>query len=432
MSALSITLVAIAGVLRLVASWDNFWLDEIWSWRFAVSAQSYWQIATQIPHDNNQILNTWAIFTFPQNAHWTLYRIPAVLAGIGAVVFAGLGGWRRSSVEGLTALLLTGTSFVFIQYSSEARGYAYLLLFTFSSVWLMQRIEERSRRGDEWLFGVSASLGFLAHFLFVAAYAGLVLWSLVCITRRTRQWPARLGCWGRMNAFPFFTLATLAICYGGTPMAGGGEHQRVLQIITQVGSLIIGGPNDGGIAIACCCVTIAASVFALAMLYRRADGVIYFVIGSTITLAAMIVVAATDLVYPRHFLVPMACVLILLSHLLAHAWSTGRRGQMFYVSAIGLMLIGNGIHTWSLLKYGRGAYEEAVAYLQEESKDTITIGSDHDFRNPMVLDYYYRRLPNPKPIAYFPRNQWPPQGAEWLIQHSFDQPAKPELTTSDP
>lgn len=424
--ALSAALLTVAAVLRLVASWDNFWLDEIWSWRFAVSAKSYWQIATGIHHDNNQILNTWAIHSFPPSADWRLYRIPAILAGLGAVVFAGLSGWKRSRVEGLTALLLTGTSFVFVQYSSEARGYAYLLLFVFLCVWLMQRIDQTPRPRNELLFGIGASLGFLAHFLFVAAYGGLAIWSLISVVRRHRRWSARFGCWIRMHGFPFLTLAGLALCYGGMPVAGGGDHQRVLEIITQVGSLIVGGPNGGAGAILCCCTAVIASNIALAFLHRAGDGVVYFVVGSTITLAAMIVVAATDLVYPRHFLVPMACVLILLSHLLATLWRIGRWGKAAYLGAVGLMLAGNSIHIWSLLQYGRGSYEEAVAFLQRESGDVVSLGSDHDFRNGMVLDYYYRRLPKPKPFAYYPSNQWPPQGPEWLLLHSFEQPANPQ------
>jgi hypothetical protein len=293
---------------------------------------------------------------------------------------------------------------------------------------LMQRIDQAPNSRDELLFGLSASLGFLAHFLFVAAYAGLVVWSLISVMRHHRRWAARIGCWSRMHGVPFFTLAGLAICYGGKPIAGGGDRQNVFEIITQVGSLIIGGPNAGLFAATCSCAAIAASIVGLVLLNRRADGVVYFVIGSTVTLALMIVIAATDLVYPRHFLVPMACVLIVLSHLLATAWTAGRWGKVFYFVAVGLMLTGNSIHTWSLLKYGRGAYEEAITFLNAESRDTITLGSDHDFRNPMVLGYYYRRLPNPKPLAYFPSNQWPPEGPEWLILHSFQQPATPRPT----
>jgi hypothetical protein len=431
-TALSAALVTIAAVVRLVASWDNFWLDEIWSWRFAISAKSYWQVATGIPHDNNQILNTWAIYSFPPDAHWTVYRIPAVLAGVGAVVLAGLSGWKRSACEGITALVLTGSSFVFIQYSSEARGYAYLLLFVFLSVWLMQRIDRTSSRRDEFLFGISASFGFLAHFLFVAAYGGLIAWSLISVIRRHRRWTPRIGSLIWMHGLPFLTLAGLAICYGGMPMAGGGDHQRVLEIITQAGSLIVGGPNHGVAAVLCCCITAVASVIALVQLNKQADGVVYFVVGSTITLALMIIVAATDLVYPRHFLVPMACVLIVLSHLLATLWNAGRIGKGGYLVAVGLFLMGNTVHTWSLLKYGRGSYEEAVAFLQAESGDTVTLGSDHDFRNGMVLDYYYRRLLHPKPLAYYPGNQWPPEGPEWLILHSFEQPAVPQPIVQTP
>lgn len=53
------------------------------------------------------------------------------------------------------------------------------------------------------------------------------------------------------------------------------------------------------------------------------------------------------------------------------------------------------------LKNGRGHYLDAVMYLAEHTKDKIiTVGSDHDFRNEMVLSFYAKYLPSGKEIVY--------------------------------
>ena len=79
--------------VRWLASRDNFWFDEVWSWNLATEANSYWEIATAIRHDNNHVLNSWVIHALPPNVHWSFYRLPAVVAGTVAVALAGFSGF---------------------------------------------------------------------------------------------------------------------------------------------------------------------------------------------------------------------------------------------------------------------------------------------------------------------------------------------------
>ena len=55
--ALGAPLVVAAGLVRLAAASNEFWLDEVWSLFIALDAKSAWRLFT-VRHDNNHILNT--------------------------------------------------------------------------------------------------------------------------------------------------------------------------------------------------------------------------------------------------------------------------------------------------------------------------------------------------------------------------------------
>lgn len=429
---IAIGIVCLTGVVRWLASWDDFWLDEIWSWSFAIRATSYWQIATAFPHDNNQILNTWIIYSFPRNAHWTTYRLPAVIAGIGTVVLAGLCGFRRNKTEGMIALILTGTSFVFIQYSSEARGYAYLLFFTFLCLWLMQRITGRPTVRDQLLFSVSASLGFLSHFLFASAFAGFFVWTVVCFSKCYPRWGARLLAIGRMYALPILIVGGVISSYRAQLMSGGGERHQVLSVIVETASLAIGGPNAGLLAVICSVIAITALIAGTVMMVRERDGRFLFVVTSIATLTLLIMISGSDTVYVRHLLVPMAATLVVFSHLLARCWLSGTVSRYVCCLCVLAIVAGNAMHTYRLLEYGRGGYGQALAFMRAESKQSdLSIGSDHDFRNGFVLSYHYLWLNNPKPLHYYNLGQWPPEGPEWIIRHVLEPEKEPVQKIQD-
>ena len=81
---------------------------------------------TAIRTFNNHHLNSLLLFAIGDRQlgepPWLIYRLPAFAAGVGSVVLAGVLAGRRASLAGWLALLLAGTSFPLIFYSSEARG----------------------------------------------------------------------------------------------------------------------------------------------------------------------------------------------------------------------------------------------------------------------------------------------------------------------
>ena len=96
------------------------------------------------------------------------------------------------------------------------------------------------------------------------------------------------------------------------------------------------------------------------------------------------------------------------------------------VSLLALYLAGNAIRTGDFLRLGRGHYREAVLYmLAHDSSRVVTVGSDYDFRNAMLLGYYARYVPKDRELVYVPEDAWPPEGPRWLITHSLDARHEP-------
>jgi hypothetical protein len=82
-------------------------------------------------------------------------------------------------------------------------------------------------------------------------------------------------------------------------------------------------------------------------------------------------------------------------------------------------LAGNVQRTIDLMTVGRGGYRQAVEFMAAQTYGSeIRVGSDHDFRNKMLLQYYSQYLPSDKRLLYFEKNKLPAGGPEWIITHS--------------
>ena len=130
------------------------------------------ELGSPLPHVATNLVYT--IFGRPAFPipEW-LVRLPAVLAGTFAVLAAWLAAKQALGVRGawLAALLWT-VSPVAVANSQEARMYAWLMLFSNASAWLLF-VMLRTR---EWkwgiAFGIAAALNFYSHYLAVFVLAG--------------------------------------------------------------------------------------------------------------------------------------------------------------------------------------------------------------------------------------------------------------------
>jgi hypothetical protein len=423
----------LAVVLRFWASFDQFWLDEIWSWMMAIQLRSPVEIITRLHHDNNHHLNTLVLYLFGKDAPFYLYRLPAVLAGIGTVLLCGWVARAWSRPAAVAATLLTGCSFLLIEYSSEARGYAYLMFFTMASFAAMQASLDRPRAIWDVLFGGCAVLGFLSHLTYLFAYVALVAWS---VWRRVH----RDGWLSSRHAVPFLFqilipsgfLVFLYFIDLRHLQIGGGDAIPIWTVIAQAISVAFGGPLGGAATVAVALAVSFVGVLALVLLYRTGSDLwVPMLTGILIVPVVVEVVTRPRSPYPRYFLVSMLLLQLLISWFLGWLWRW-RAGKVVCVLALAIMLGGNAVLTARLLQYGRGDYEAAVRYMLEQTVgDRVTIASDHDFRNKTVLAFYLARIGDGGRAGYYDYGNWPPEGPEWVVLHNFDQHFSPASGIKD-
>jgi hypothetical protein len=419
--------ITVAAVVRFVASLDNLWLDEIWSWMIAVRLTSPLEVITRVHHDNNHYLNTLVMYACGGDASMSLYRLPAVVAGIGTVLLAGTVAKQWSAVAAMTATLITGCSFLLIQYSSEARGYAYLLFFTTASFAVMQQSLNQPRAVGEILFAIFTVLGFLSHPTYSFAFVALVSWS-AWHRIATDGWLSRRHIVPLIFEvlIPGIFLFVLYIVDWRYLAIGGGDEGSAWRVFAQATSAAFGGPIEGPAV-----VLVAAAVFAIAMaamyeLYRTGSDLwVPMIVGIFAMPACILLVVQPESPYPRYFLISALFLQLLMSWYLGRIFERSN-GKMAYLFIMAVILGGNCYLTGRLLSSGRGGYEAAVNYLLlNSSRPRVVIASDHDFRNQIVLEYYFWRVGAADRWSYVESGRWPLEGPEWILLHDFNQDSSP-------
>ena len=164
-----------AAAVRVPGLFSDFWLDEIWSLDNALAAAS-WTDIFRIRFDNNHHLNSLYLWLIGDGAPLPVYRLPAFAAGIASVVAA----WALAAREGRFPAIVTcvtfSLSYLLVYYSSEARGYALVVLFSLAGWLVVQRHAERPSKGHTLVLAACAVLGVMAHRTFVLFLVGAYVW----------------------------------------------------------------------------------------------------------------------------------------------------------------------------------------------------------------------------------------------------------------
>src|ERR1700722_11391590 len=105
-------------VLRVAGSMGELWLDELWSLMLATRLKSSSQIFTGLHLDNNHyLISLWMRICGADRAWW-VYRVPSILAGMGAALAAIRIGLGRPQHNALVAGVLLALAYLAGFYSS--------------------------------------------------------------------------------------------------------------------------------------------------------------------------------------------------------------------------------------------------------------------------------------------------------------------------
>jgi len=422
-----IALAILFGALRVAAALGDLYIDEVWSLYFAKSS---WTEIFRIRHDNNHLLNTLylralgdIVFFIDGAPVFIGYRLLSIISGTLSLIVLGYLGLRRGALEAFTLVVLAGLSYPLVLYSSEARGYGPAILFALLAFALAGRwLENRS-----WpiliLFWISTFLGMLSHFSFVYAFAGIAAWSFFHgMGERDFKGFAVL------NSIPFVVVAVFYFSFIRGLNIGGGEETKIWQTALDAAASVSGVPGSGPVSWVLGALVVAGLASAGTVMLKRSgqDNWTFFPFALLIAPALVLAITRPDYFYIRYFLLLFPFFYVLAAAALSAACRASSAGKAFYAAFMLFFIVSNLYSTGCLIKGGRGEYFKAVKFISDNTPGpTAVVGSDHAFRNRMMLLYYSKFLPPGKGIAYAPSGEWPAGGPDWIVRHSVDPAFRP-------
>lgn len=442
-SVFAFSLIGAFALVRLAGMFGDLWLDEIWSVRMVEQLKSPWEIFTLLRHDNNHPLNSlWLYVIGPGAASWH-YRLLSWLAGSVSVALAGAIAWRQTlnaspgethvvKLTAALAMMLTGGAYLLIHYASEARGYAPMLACALLAVWALQHADDPKRGRWAILYAVSAGLGLLAHVAMAQVLLAGAVWSACGVIRGGMNWKRLV-----LRAVVWHVMPTVfaAAYYWGFVRKleiGGGPENPLFKTLAETAAHTFGFPMAGGV------VALVLFVFLCGLgvcaLWRRGDwrAVVFYVLLICVTPAVGMLASKFTLLFPRYFLLNVALALPLMAHGLAWIWRARFGGRMLVCGAVAVFLAANAFPVARLARDGRGQYSAALRAIASHARaGEITLSSDHDFRNRLVIDYYRAAAREGHEFIYYSVDQVPPWGVQWVFFHRFADDETPPPVIAD-
>lgn len=429
-----------AGALRYYSALDNLWMDEIWSWNFAQTMHSPLDVfrVTHIDFQsentiNNHILNTLYLYYFGGGQWWPRYRLFSIIAGVASVALLGLLGFQRNFFAGIASMIFGSLSMPLITYSSEARGYSPAIFFSLATLLAFQKYGKAKTKLLPVFFWLSVILGFLAHYLFFVVFAAFFISSLYQTFKDA--WAAgrwkMLAVWYAVPSvfavFFYYFFIKILSNYGGDVASPGIERFSLFMV--PLLNLPYGNIFSASLAFIIF-VSIAAWLYSVER-RRSKEWLFYFII--CVIFPFIIFFAPLPYFSPRYLSLSIPFICLLSGFMLSEFFNLGKEKSITAIFIVLMFVILSAFTIKNELKFGRGDYLNALSYIYKETNDqNITLASDHDFRNPILIVFYEKFLVPEKNFYYYyasEKNADP----EWVITHSLepDYRATPKIERTD-
>jgi hypothetical protein len=419
-----------------IAARGDLWLDEIWSIFFAESAKSPWDIISLYKHDNNHVLNTLYLYVIGKQDHLVYYRLLSIVAGIGSLFLLTRMARKYGYLESLFVLLLAGFSYSLILYFSEARGYALAIFFALLSLFLLDKCLTNYSPIKLCFFWLSACIGTLSHLSFIIIFLSLFVFVIHNEVLSPSSLKSKLQIVFKYLLIPFLFLIAFYMYHARGMTIGGGDANDPFTEISKGIAYLVGLPDGLFLwRVTASGLFIIITLMGAYLYYRDKNKLWSFVIACLLLPPIVIIFIARPTVYYfRYLVITYPFFYLLLSYILGKWFRSGKKGSYIVLVLLCLYLIGQTQQLLPLFKYGRGNYQAILKEVSNNSSgNVLRIGSDHDFRNKMLLSFYQRFIPPYQSLHYIDQPFWNIDPPEWIILHKADRSFEPEpfITTWD-
>ena len=416
-------ILCIAAGLRMLLIFDDFWLDEIWSLNLAKNVNNFSAIFTDLTFDANHILNTAYLYLVRDADSWVIYRAVSFICGLISIILIYKISLIFGKRQAVIAAILSAVCFPLVLYSTEARGYSMSIMFSLLSFICLYHFLINKKTWSIGAFWICALLAMLAHFSYSYFYAAIFQWSLYVL------WKSEIGLKKVVKNLLFLHLIPMAIfiyIYFKFVLKMGVAGANISywpEELLKFSSLMYGLPQNsviGGLLL-----LLSVFMVLLVAYYQYKNNSIYWPLFPLVILInPLIIILFADVRFPqmRYFLLLLPFIIISFSIFINMAICQYRSIKFIYTVFVFVFVTANIGYAVLFSNHGRGEYSKAIQYLVSQTsntKNTLVVSSDHDFRNYALLDFYNKYLKTGVTIHYVTQevlSQYPP---EWYFVHDF-------------
>jgi hypothetical protein len=252
-------------------------------------------------------------------------------------------------------------------------------------------------------FQASVLLGMLSHPTYLYVYAGFLAWMMAGLIREAEDRKRALVRLAGWNFFPALGIVVLYFFFIRGMTLGGGDERSLVDVLASLSILVSGAPAVRPAEILGVIVAGVGLVIGIvAVQHESGDEWIFFLFSILLAPLLFWLAVGPAFLYERYFLLAVPFYLLMAGRALAALLRGPAAAKAVCMFLLLFFIIGNAQRVIELAAVGRGGYREALEHIAEQtSGNDIILGSDHDFRNKMVLLYYSQFLPAGKRLLYF-------------------------------
>jgi len=407
-------------LLIVAAASGDLWLDEIWSLGFALDSNSVSDVFSRFKHDNNHVLNTLYLYLVAHSDDFMVFRTLSVLSGIASLwLLTWIAGHERRKTEAMLVLIMAGSSYPLLLYFSEARGYALAILMSLIAYIATQKFHESLSKAAMFTFWLASFIGIMAHATFVMITFGLIISDVFSKKSnvRTSEKSRLFSLLPHLPVIAFF--AWWYNFYLVDMEIGGGPVFSVSLVLGQISTYLLGLPDSDSGYMMASIIFLLLLAAGLRRLCLNSQNWLTFAGILVISPLAMLIISRPPFLYFRYFLLIFPFFYLMLAYLVADSWRRRPELRFLLVLLAAAMLIGHWQRNFSLLIHGRGNYSAAISHILSNCREfPVYVGSDHDFRNPTLIEYYSRRGKSHGALQYVMARDWQQTPPEYFIGHS--------------
>jgi hypothetical protein len=281
------------------------------------------------------------------------------------------------------------------------------------------------------VFAAAAVLGILSHLTFLYALLAFGCWAGVDALRSRRLLALGFGVLFALG-LPLAAFSLLWVLDLRHLAVGGGPEYRLPEVLRELVRTSFGIPR-GAWEWLSVPVLGAAVLEVVRMARARDDRWVFFVVVILVGPSVVLLLTRPTYLAPRYFLVAVPFLLWLAARSVARVARSGRFGVAVGVALLAAFLAGNGVYIARLLREGRGHYREALEFIaRSEPGSVVTLGSDNDFRNGVVVGHFYPPFAGTRRLRYVRIGEWTDFAPSWVLVHHFAEDPPPDAAVLGP